>query len=326
MNIKISELISPKFLISYEMVKNHGEDNFCLCYDEDSAVICVLDGCGGLGSRTYDGCGGETGARLASKTVSGAVYDWYQYMGRTKWKDKREFLESLVSYIQKAYSVVGDYAKSNIKISGSMVRDLPTTIALAYVCMNNNELMVHVVWAGDSRIYLLDEDGMCQLTRDDVKSQDALSNLYDDGALTNVLSSDGNYKLHHKVIPIRKPCVIIGATDGCFGYLPSPMNFEYEILRNLTDAKNEYGFRDGLKSFFKEVAGDDFTFACMGFGYEDFEEFKESFIKRKCFMEKKYIRKINENPENDEVIEELWQEYRKLYEHYLSKAKEERKY
>lgn len=324
MNGKFSELLSLGFLISQEMVKNHGEDNYYCKYSEDSAVICVLDGCGGLGSRTYEGCGGQTGAYLASRTVSGAIHDWYQDMGRTKWKDEREFMESLITYIQKAYSVVGDYAKSSIKISGSMVRDLPTTIALAYAWMKDNELVIHVVWAGDSRIYLMDEDGMCQLTRDDVKSQDALSNLYDDGALTNILSSDGNYKLHHKVISIKKPCVIIGATDGCFGYLPSPMNFEYEFLRNLTDAKNIYGFRDGLKSFFKEVAGDDFTFACMGFGYEKFSELKGSFEKRRNFVEKEYISKIESDPDNDELIEKLWQEYRKLYERYLSKNTEGR--
>ena len=151
-----------------------------------------------------------------------------------------------------------------------------------------------------------------------------MSNIYDDGALTNVLSSDGNYKLHHKVISIKKPCVVIGATDGCFGYLPSPMNFEYEVLRNLTDAKNIYGFRDGLKAFFKEVAGDDFTFACMGFGYEKFSELKGSFENRRNFVEKEYISKIESDPDNDELIEKLWQEYRKLYERYLSKNTEGR--
>lgn len=319
MNGKFSELYSTGFLISREMIENHGEDNFYFKSGKDSAVICVLDGCGGLGSCSYDSCGGETGAYLASRTVSGAVHDWYHDTENIRWKSKNELLESLMDYIGRGYSAVSCYAKSNIRISGSMVRDLPTTIAMAFICHRNGRLEVHIIWAGDSRIYLLDEDGLCQLTRDDVNSRDALSNLSDDGALTNVLSSDMRYVLHHKMAEIKKPSLIIGATDGCFGYLPSPMNFEYEIISALTDSASTDDFQSRLTGFFDRTAGDDFTFACMGFGYGCFEDMRRSFLKRREFLEKEYMRKLGTDPDDENLIFELWQNYRTHYERYLSK-------
>lgn len=325
MSKEFLDFLSTGFLISQEMVEDHGEDNFYFKYSDYSAVLCVLDGCGGLGSRTYESCGNKTGAYLASRTVSGAVHDWYQDKYKKKWKSDRELVESLMAYIQKAYAVVGDCAKSSIKISGSMVRDLPTTMAMAFACVRGDSVAVHVIWAGDSRIYLLDNEGMHQLTRDDVKSQDALSNLSDDGALTNVLSSDGNYRLHHKVITIKKPSLIIGATDGCFGYLPSPMNFEYEILKALTDSESISEFKNSLKEFFDDVAGDDYTFACMGFEYDCFEDLRKSYVKRREFMEKEFINSLKSQPENDELILKLWQKYRNGYERYLVRNSQERK-
>lgn len=325
MSGKFLDFLSTGFLISQEMVEDHGEDNFYFKYSDYSAVLCVLDGCGGLGSRTYEGCENQTGAYLASRTVSGAIHDWYHDFYNKKWKSDREFVESIIAYIQKAYAVVGSYAKSNIKISGSMVRDLPTTMALAFACMMEESLAVHVVWAGDSRIYLLDDEGMHQLTRDDVKSQDALSNLSDDGALTNVLSSDGNYRLHHKLITLKKPSLVIGATDGCFGYLTSPMNFEYEVIKALTDSKSISEFRNYLKEFFDDVAGDDYTFACMGFGYDCFEDLRKSYVKRREFMEKEYMGELESQPDNEELILKLWQKYKKTYERYLVRNSQERK-
>lgn len=318
------DLLSTGFLISREMVENHGEDSFYFKYSDYSAVLCVLDGCGGLGSQTYEGCGNHTGAYLASRTVGGAIHDWYHDVYNRKWKSDREFMESMLAYIKKGYETVRGYAKSSLRISGSMVRDLPTTMALAYACMKEGNLAVHVVWAGDSRIYLMDEEGMCQLTRDDVKSQDALSNLSDDGALTNVLSSDGNYRLHHKLVILKKPSLIIGATDGCFGYLPTPMDFEYGILRALEESKSISQLKASLKSFFGEAAGDDFTFACMGFGYDSYSDLKKSCQGRRKFMEKEYMDKLRKEPENEELIQSLWKKYSVSYERYLTKSHRER--
>ena len=54
-----------------------------------------------------------------------------------------------------------------------MVRPFPTTLACAYAVPDQEEILIHILWAGDSRIYLLDQDGLAQVTRDDTDIEDA---------------------------------------------------------------------------------------------------------------------------------------------------------
>ena len=80
---------------------------------------------------------------------------------------------------------------------------------------------------------------MAQVTKDDIDdSVDALDNISNDGVLTNVVSADGNYILHSKQIKIKDKIIIFNATDGCFGYLKTPMEFEYLILQTLLSSDN----------------------------------------------------------------------------------------
>ena len=65
------------------------------------------------------------------------------------------------------------------------------------------------MWAGDSRVYVLYEKGLLQMTVDDLDVSDAMKNLSADGALTNVISSDGNYEVHGKIIGVRTTCIDI---------------------------------------------------------------------------------------------------------------------
>lgn len=113
---------------------------------------------------------------------------------------------------------------------GSMVRKFPTTLALAYAEKEEDAIKIHLLWAGDSRVYLLDEKGLAQLTRDDTDVEDAFENLTNDGPMNNVLSSDGNYGINYKSVLLSTPTIVFAATDGCFGYIPTPMEFEYHFF------------------------------------------------------------------------------------------------
>lgn len=77
--------------------------------------------------------------------------------------------------------------------------------------------------------------------------------IFQDGVLTNVVSADGNYILHSKQIKIKDKIIIFNATDGCFGYLKTPMEFEYLILQTLLSSDNIIEWRDKLKSQIKTV-------------------------------------------------------------------------
>lgn len=303
-------------MISEEMISDHGEDSFCCALREETALIGVFDGCGGLGATTYPRLKNHTGAYLASRTVSGAIYNWFDNCDKKQENDE-EFVAVIKDYITQYYEKISNYIDTNSKIRGSMVRDLPTTLAIGYLEKKNDNILLHVIWCGDSRIYLLDQRGLAQLTRDDVQSKNALSNLSDDGALTNVISMDGKYMLHHNVMTINAPTLIFAATDGCFGYVPSPMNFEYLILESICMSSCVNEFESILKKKLAEITGDDFSFNLISLGYKNYNDLKHQVKVRFNYIKKKYILPLNKGKNNKDLIQKLWKLYQVDYERYL---------
>ena len=198
-----------------------------------------------------------------------------------------------------------------------MVRKLPTTMALAYAQPDENGVVVHVLWAGDSRVYLLDEQGLAQLTLDDNDVEDAFENLYDDGVLNNVISSDGNYKINYKRIHIDRPAMILTATDGCFSYFTSPMEFEFAYLKTLIDSKTPEAFEKALNDCLKEYAGDDLAMGIMSFFFGDYGNTRKLLNKRLEYVKKKYIDVIDKEERNEATLRNLWNEYKPNYERLL---------
>ncbi|MGN1165608.1 MAG: PP2C family protein-serine/threonine phosphatase [Lachnospiraceae bacterium] len=303
-------------VISKPARENFGEDSFYCAESNSSAIVSVFDGCGGLGARKYETFQGHTGAYIASRTVSGAIHDWYHKNYKKSWKDVQKLKSSIEEYIRKAYKVCEPYGVERLKIKGSMVRKFPTTLALAYAEYDGDGVLVHVLWAGDSRVYMLDENGLAQLTRDDTDVDDALENLMSDGAMTNVLSSDGNYRLNCKTIRLTSPALIFAATDGCFGYIPSPMEFEYVILKSLVENETPAVFKRALRTGLAQYAGDDLALGMMSFYYGDFSNTRMQFSERLNYLVKDYINPLNAE-RSEECTQRLWKDYKPEYERYL---------
>lgn len=298
--------------------ENLGEDSFFCAQRENSAIVSVFDGCGGLGARKYEVFQGHTGAYIASRSVSGAIHDWYHENSEKKWENAESLVCSINEYIHKVYKICESYGVDKARIKGSMVRKFPTTLALAYAQTDKDEqgIRIHILWAGDSRVYLLDEKGLAQLTKDDTDVEDALENLTSDGVLHNVLSSDGNYTINLKTISLTSPALIFAATDGCFGYIPSPMEFEYVILKSLVENNTPVAFETELRDVLSEYAGDDLTLGIMSFYYETFQNTRIQMAKRLKYLEKKYIKPLK-NEKGDALLQGLWEEYKTLYERYI---------
>lgn len=294
-----------------------GEDSFYCAKSDSSALVSVYDGCGGLGARRYESFQGHTGAYIASRTVSGAIHDWYHDNHMKSWKNSKQLVDSINGYIRKAYALCEQYSIERLKIRGSMVRKFPTTMALAYAENDSSNILLHVLWAGDSRVYLLDEDGLAQLTLDDTDVKDALDNLTSDGTMTNVISSDGDYSINYKSLIINKPTVILAATDGCFGYVTSPMEFEYLFLKALEDGSNPKDFRRELKLKLTQYAGDDLAMGIMTFYFGDFNNTKKVLVDRLRFLEETYIRSIMTKGCSEEDLYQLWKSYKPMYERFL---------
>ncbi len=292
-----------------------GEDSFYCAESNNSAIVSVFDGCGGLGARKYESFSGKSGAYIASRIVSGAVRDWYSGFKDTKWTGSQELANSLEGYIKSAYEICERYAEDGRRVLGTMVRDFPTTMAFVYAEMKE-DILLTILWAGDSRVYMLSETGLRQLTKDDTDIEDALENLTKDGAMHNVLSSDKDYQINRKTFRIANPGIVFAATDGCFGYFSSPMEFEYCVLKTIVESDTPETFREALRSLFEMYAGDDFTLGMMSFYYGSYDKTRKSLKKRLSFVEQNYIIPLERN-QTGSTRQKLWEKYKKGYEQYL---------
>lgn len=309
------EELDAIFAVSSEAFEGEGEDSFCCSCSDEAALIGVFDGCGGLGARQYDKYEGHTGAYIASRLASGAVYDWFQ--GKKKKNSCDSSSKELKIKVSKALSQGKSMGGSTLKLRGSMVRDFPSTASIVLVQHTSEKTSIEAIWAGDSRIYLLDKKGLSPISIDDTDSHDALEDLRQDPVQTNVLSSDGNFTLHTRSAEIRGPLVVIASTDGYFGYWQTPMHFEYFLLDTLERADSLAAWKTNMCTEIQEVTGDDATLAAMLFRFGTFEALKKHFRDRLEYLRKCYIQPLMDSY-TEEKAREHWLEYRKGYERFMS--------
>lgn len=299
--------LSMLFHVAGEAIPENGEDSFCIDMRDDRALVAVFDGCGGIGAQRYQSYCEKTGAYMASRAAAGAAEKWFA--------DNTDAAK-LENYIRVALRVCTRYGDQQVsRLRGSLGKSFPTTMA-AMVCApaeadkTENKVQADCFWAGDSRCYLLDQAGLHQLTADDTPGgNDAMSNLTDDGVLTNVINGSEPFTLHRKAYTFSPPCILFSATDGCFGYIATPMEFELLLLRTLMDSKSISEWKEHLFELFSEVSGDDFTMCLAGYGFKNFRDVQRCFSKRFSELDKLL------EPEN--VRNNLWAKYRKEYEAYL---------
>ena len=308
-------LIDEVFVVSGEMVASKGEDSFSHSINERYGFLGVFDGCGGIGSRTYTNLGNKTGAYIASRITSNMAYEWFLDFCNKNLCLSDNTIQSIVAdmrgFLLENLSIAdSESGSSNIK--GSLAKSFPTTGAIILCEYRSRLLQTYFVWAGDSRGYLLTEDGLTQVTTDDIEGgMDAMCNLSSDGRLTNVISAAGDFTLNHRGIALQEPALLITATDGCFSYFASPMEFEYMLLKTLSRSKNTSDWQKALDRNIREFAGDDYTMCIAICGYEAFGELKKAFTRRRISLWEEYIAPIK--TADQAKLLTLWERYKGTY-------------
>jgi hypothetical protein len=220
-----------------------------------------------------------------------------------------------------------------------LLRALPTTMALLALQRREpggDRWDCHVFWAGDSRAYVLrPSTGAQQLSVDDIKDRgDAMANLRQDSVVNNAISADTDFVVHHHKVELTAPFLVVAATDGTFGYLPSPMHFEYLLLAALRDAPDPEQWSLAVQAAVSAIAGDDASMAVLGVG-GDHREFQRLFAERTSELERRWIEPLNALTAEVERRErelaelrssqqrkqaQLWAAYKLSYEQLLSTA------
>ncbi|MBQ8706649.1 MAG: protein phosphatase 2C domain-containing protein [Succinivibrionaceae bacterium] len=275
---KVSQYVS----VYKEKIENNGEDAMIRVINDKASLIGVFDGLGGSGAKKYHSANMKTGAYLSSRFVSTATKHWFEQICSDNFPGNRQALlkTHIKAHLQTVKEAFDDQQKSKLK--SKLSKEFPSTCAIA-VCRpaQSGEIDIELYWAGDSRCYLLDDDGLHQLTTDDIDSSNALDNISDDGRMNNIITLSSDFRLNNHHLRPKGPFFIFSATDGCFGYISTPMQFELRLLRNLEKSQNVASFEKNLFNTFEEVAEDDFSLSGLFYCFRSFDEIKERFRKRR---------------------------------------------
>ena len=282
----------------------------------------VFDGMGGAGSRvvTDSDCNLLKPGREASMAYLASRIARRE-LERLWWSEPkllvdREIIERGFSRaLADAYSELGFVGTG--RLSGSMVRNLPTTFtSIQCEKTGENEWEVVSCWAGDSRAFVLTPDsGLQQLTSDDVEESDPLEQLRGDCRLLNTLDASRQFKVNSTRVRVTSPALLVVATDGLFHYLPTPGSLEYLLLKTLRDA--DLATARKLTEISRTGANDDVSLAVIALGFTEFSDIRLMFRSRQAELESAgYSDLISMAPGEARTIEladEFWQRERSRY-------------
>ena len=313
--------------VELAVVPGLGEDSFTFRRHESGGLLCVADGCGGLGAKRYVNLDGYTGAYLAARIVTECVEEWEAngsiFFPQSE-AEGRALCESLAQRLGKILrNFDAEYASTGmVRIVGRMQCALPTTLCAAlFQTAPMNRTDCFFFWAGDSRGYILNRDGLHQVTEDHTTaSDDALESLYSDAPLRNMVNAENPFIFSARRVRVETPCVVITATDGAFMYLPTPMEFEWVLLDTLRTSANLEAWQRKIGNVLKKVTSDDCTLLMAFAGYESFEEIKADMEKRGRELQSKYITPVRLRRQRLEFARKKWHVYREAYDWTKGKA------
>lgn len=305
------------FLFSFcgEKKPGNGEDSYAYAIQERRALLGVFDGCGGSGATQYPGLQNKTGAYLAARAAAAACLQEFDALGPDQELETEALKERTTRYLRVCEQRGGE---SGVKLMGSLTKRFPTTAAAAVCRPGRAGIELQLWWAGDSRIYWMDGDGLAQLTEDDVGGIDPMENLSRDAILTNAVSLSREYEIHTARLNLRGPGLLFASTDGCFGYLSTPMEFEYLVLNTLQLAASPADWEKRLKEEVSAVSGDDYTLCGLSLGYGSFSGLQRQLRRRKDLTERMYINGLDACTREEKQL--LWERYKANYLRFLCRG------
>lgn len=289
-------------------------------------MLCVTDGCGGLGSRRYPDLNDQTGAYVASRLVARFMANW----GKTapalaampaEGQEQLALLEKQLHDLLLGFAQRNGMMESGGRIVGSMQRILPSTLCVALAKHAAEGDSCHFIWSGDSRGYTLTDSGLRQYTQDDLRGNpDAFDCLSCDTPLSGCLSADQPIRLHLRRASLSRPGIILCATDGVFGCLPTPMEFEMLLLSTMQAATDERAWQRKLLTALKKLATDDATLLLRLNGFESYKAMKAYFAPRLAQLKTIWILPVRRNGPDRAFAKARWLEYRTTYDCTEGKA------
>jgi serine/threonine protein phosphatase PrpC len=263
-------------------------------------LIAVFDGMGGAGSRKVpdvtDPDSSVSMAYLASRSARLAVWEACNQI--TSKMQASEVVGIFNEHIQRSLQrlAVREGGIPTGVMRGSMVKDYPTTVAIAIIEEEGESRSVHMMWAGDSRVYALlpNQDFLLQqLTLDHTSS--GASSDGGDARLTRCATPD-SVNLEYVNINVPQDAIVFVATDGCFAY-ESTQFFLTSLIEQLDRSMNQKQYSMNLADALSAIAGDDCSMAMSFPPGIDFDSMRLEFQK---YL--RYLQDIRNVPRNNPFI------------------------
>ncbi|TAE15001.1 MAG: hypothetical protein EAZ95_09245 [Bacteroidetes bacterium] len=294
--------------------------------DDQTWLLAVYDGLGGAGSTLYTLPHTNkqfSGAYLASRCVKSVAEVYFGLWDKEGEDTFAEGLEQALKYSLAQYRKELNAPESRLK--SKLIKTLPTTLAGILIEENihndsTTSLDVTTFWAGDSRCFFWQADGLHQISVDDLNGNpDALANLRLDATITNCAHAEGNFTIRSVAHVVDEPILFLVATDGCFGYVQTPMHFEYILLETLMQSHYDMeDWSEKMKESLLTITGDDMSLALCAWGFQSLEAIKSYFYTRYETLQKDYIQVWQEGKELDAELENrLWERYKESYYCYI---------
>lgn len=199
-----------------------------------------------------DGMGGHSDGELASSLAIDSFVDFIEKKNLEKYDNIVDFQDEAISFANK---IVFD-------LSFEKKEKMGTTIVCMCIDYKNNQY--HISHVGDSRLYLIRDGKISQITKD----HSLLNELLDSGALredeakhfanksaiTRAVGISDKVKIESRSIEFCKDDVILMVTDGLTNELDDEKikdiveksNDVFDISTKLVDAANASGGRDNI--------------------------------------------------------------------------------
>ncbi len=302
--------------VAGEMIAGHGEDSYSYYCNDQKGFVGIFDGCGGTGGKSYNAYGGYTGAYIASRVMAATTIEWWKASTFSTLSEK-ELKETVFKRLKLLKENDNASGETNMLKGSLSKKSFPTTAVIVGFDFSSNPVC-RFLWAGDSRGYVLDKQGLSQVTKDDVDGDvDAFSNLESDARVTNVVNADQDFFFHKKDIHLKDPSIVFAATDGCFSYYETPMEFEHLMLSTLFETNSIFAWEKKLNTLLKKQASDDYTLGIIVCGFKRFKDIKAYFASRYETLQSEYMDKLADMRAGGKGdVNDLWQKYKGTYYRY----------
>jgi len=148
---------------------------------------------------------------------------------------------------------------------------LPTTLVTILYEEHEDYVDTLYLWAGDSRGYRWDANGLVQVSEDHET----------DGVITNQINLDKKFYISCKYARVKKPCLIFCTSDGCYSCMTSPLDFEYYFFDQFRNASSLKEATELLRTLYMSCSEDDTnTVALKAFGFDSYEMIRKSIDER----------------------------------------------